>query len=47
MTLKFVYETAVILLAWNAIASGQQARVLNLNEDNWRAVLEKEWMIEL
>lgn len=47
MTLKFVYGTAVILLAWNAIALAEKSKVIDLNEDNWRAVLEKEWMIEL
>lgn len=47
MTSKFVYGTAVFLLAWNSIAFAEQSKVIDLSEDNWHAVLEKEWMIEL
>lgn len=44
MYAKFGYATPVLLLA---ITIAVQAKVIDLNEDNWRAVLEKEWMIEL
>lgn len=47
MTLKFIYGTAVLLLACNSIAFAEQSKVVDLNEDNWRTVLDKEWMIEL
>lgn len=46
MTLKFIYGTAVLLLACNSIAFAEQSKVVDLNEDNWRTVLDKEWMIE-
>lgn len=41
---KFGYATLVLLLA---ITFAVHAKVIDLNEDNWRAVLDKEWMIEL
>lgn len=47
MSLKFVYGTTVLLLVLNSIAFADQAKVINLNEDNWRTVLDNEWMIEL
>lgn len=47
MSLKFVYGTTVLLLVLNSISFAEQAKVIDLNEDNWRTVLDKEWMIEL
>lgn len=47
MTLKFVYGTTVLLLIWNSFVFAEQSKVIDLNEDDWRTVLDKEWMIEL
>lgn len=44
MYVKFGYGTLVLLLA---ITFAVHAKVIDLNEDNWRLVLDKEWMIEL
>lgn len=44
MYAKFGCGTLVLLLA---IAFAAHAKVIDLNEDNWRLVLDKEWMIEL
>lgn len=44
MSIKFGYATLVLIVS---IAFAAHAKVVDLNEDNWHAVLDKEWMIEL
>lgn len=44
MSIKIGYGTLVLILS---IVFAAHAKVVDLNEDNWHAVLEKEWMIEL
>lgn len=44
MYAKFGYATLVLLLAFTFAV---HAKVIDLDEDNWRLVLDKEWMIEL
>lgn len=44
MYAKFGFGTLALLLS---ITFAVHAKVIDLNEDNWRAVLDKEWMIEL
>lgn len=44
MSMKFGFATLVLCVS---IVFAAHAKVVDLNEDNWRAVLDKEWMIEL
>lgn len=44
---KLIYGTIVLAFVINAITAIEHTKVINLNEDNWRTVLENEWMIEL
>lgn len=44
---KLFYGTIVLVLTVNVIRASENTKVINLNEDNWRTVLENEWMIEL
>ncbi|XP_055312172.1 thioredoxin-related transmembrane protein 1 [Sitodiplosis mosellana] len=46
MTLKIVYGTIVLCAVWSTIALAEQSKVIDLNEENWRSILDKEWMIE-
>lgn len=47
MSLKLIYGTAVVVLAINSFVVAEQTKVISLDENNWRSVLENEWMIEL
>lgn len=46
MNLRIVLCTIALLYSYNVIAAIEHSQVIRLNEDNWRAVLENEWMIE-
>lgn len=47
MMLNFIYGSFVLLLATNTFSNAETTKVIDLNEENWRSVLENEWMIEL
>lgn len=46
MTLKIVYGTIVLCTVWSSFVLADQSKVINLNEENWHSILDKEWMIE-
>lgn len=46
MTLKIVYGTLVLCVVWSSVVYAEQTKVIDLHEDNWRSILDKEWMIE-
>lgn len=49
MSLKLIYGTVVVVLAINinSFVAADPSKVISLDENNWRNVLENEWMIEL
>lgn len=37
----------VLLLFGGTYSASSDSKVISLDEDNWRALLENEWMVEL
>lgn len=44
--MKFLIFVIALIYGENVL-SVKSSKVIDLNEDNWRAILENEWMIEL
>lgn len=48
MQFKFIYGTAVLVLAFiSSAVAVSDTKIINLDDDNWRTILENEWMIKL